>query len=158
MTFVHIFIVLQMSALSESPKCLQSSLIPKLHEINVFQCFSSEPWRPRVSWGLCLMGSPWWLHSTSPLPVSWEKPSSDSLKTSDTRSVRHTRGGKPLGCPTSWGASPCHKMWRISFLSMRDLIFFWVKFRILTCFLAQTPEHTWYGCFLSQATGSGCFE
>lgn len=36
MIFVCTFIVLQMSALSESPKCLQSSLIPELHEINVF--------------------------------------------------------------------------------------------------------------------------
>lgn len=48
------------------------------------------------------MGSPWWLHHASPLLVLWEDPSSDSVKTSEARSVRQRRGGESRAVQTLW--------------------------------------------------------
>ena len=71
-----------MSALRESPKCLQSSLIPELHEINVFLLNLRGSFT--ASCGLCPTGSPWRLNPASHLLVSGENPWA-SLKASETR-------------------------------------------------------------------------
>lgn len=116
--FVCTFTVSQMSALRESPKCLQSSLIPELHEINVF--LLNLRGSLTASCGLCPTGSPWRLNPASHLLVSGENPW-DSLKVSETRrdrkreeqrekQERQKKGEKLGGCPAFWGIGSCDKM------------------------------------------------
>lgn len=155
MTFVHIFIVLQMSALSESPECLQSSLTQNSMK-SVFFFWASEA---LSTLRFCLLGSPWRLHHASPPLVLWEGPSSYLLKTSEQGAAWGRGQEENHRCPASLGVSPCYKLSRIRFPSMSNLIFLE---DLSTLYCPDPRAHTHgmciYGCPLSQATGSGCFD
>lgn len=97
------------------------------------RCFSG-PQRLTASCGFCLMGSPWWLHPTSPLLVSTEKPSSQIP-------WRHQKKGV-------WDRQEKEKLWAMKCEELpcpsEGLPSFEVGFEDLASFTAQTLENTQY--------------